>query len=326
MCKKHHSVRSLIIVIIAWAVGMTSAIPLRAQTTPCKPVMELELQKTGIAVAQICQHDESLNKITNVSITDPSGRIDPSASLVRNQIVAPRTSLIAPAATYLDLLGTTFRMRARYGVRTTILDPNVGGSAVHLGGLGGALFVVQQHVLNLFRVDVDTRFIAAVPGTTFDVDLADPSSVVFSVSDGRVAVTRLVSVHLDREGRDVDRIRVTEYIDAGARSVVTYARAAELWQHFANTAEARQRFNRDLESARAATDSLLEGDARWNLRRLDIALDSGHRNNIFTKIAAAAATFSIILITSNSKRSPATPQIPTVTPIPGKVTIRGVRL
>ncbi|GAC1402565.1 MAG: hypothetical protein NVSMB64_02590 [Candidatus Velthaea sp.] len=310
MRKNQLRFKSLAAAFIASVIACTPVGPLRAQPNDCKAAIRLPKPPAGIALEQICQNGSSRQNI-EVDVTDPAGHDDPQSSLAIGQQFAPKTSLLVPSATFLDLLGNGVMIRARYGVRTTILADTPEAPAVHLDGLGGASFVVQ-HVLGLFHVDVGTRFTAAVPGTTFDIDLADPASVVFSVSEGRVSITRLVSIHLDREARDVDLIRVTQYIDAALNRSIKYQRAAELWQHFADAADARQHFKSDLESASAAQNPLLEKDANWNLGRLDVAVKQKHRGHISPGTAAAAAALGIFLLTRPHDAQPQPAPSPTV--------------
>lgn len=262
--------RSFVVVTLAYAIGMMSADPLAAQATPCSPMDKLPQPSTGIAaVEQICHNSSQVPRIDGVDITDQNGKNDSEASLEIGEAVLLKTSVIAPAATYLDFIFTsgTGGIRARAGARTTILADGPEGTAIDLEESGGASFLVQQ-VHKWFEVNVE-RFTAAAPGTVFDVDLADPSSVTFLVSEGRVSVTRLVSIHLDTEDREVDQIRVTEYITATSHNCVNYARAPEVWQHFRNVNDARDRFQQDLQEAVHGFHALLEEDARWNLGRLD---------------------------------------------------------
>jgi hypothetical protein len=304
--------------MLAYTIAMMSAAPLQAQTTTaCQPVEQLPTPSTGIAVEQICRNSAPVKRADRVDITYPNGENNPGASLSVRDTIALKTSVIAPSATYLDFLfaSDTVRIRARSGSRTTILADEPTGSMIDLEGSGGASFLVQ-HLHSLFKVYFE-RFTAAAPGTVFDVDLDDPATATVSVSDGRVSVTRLVSIHLDAEERDVDQIRVTEYITAAGRSSVRYVRGSELWQHFGNASDARERFNRDLEEASKTQEGLLEEDARWNLGRLEISgspptprpkNNVGRRNTVIGAAAAALLGTALILGSNSHKAASPTAQ------------------
>jgi hypothetical protein len=315
--------RSQIAFGVACAIALATTGPLSAQTTHCKQASDLARPTAGISVEQICHNDVPLESY-DVDITDASGKNHPQESLVVPAPLAPKTSLLVPPSTYLDLLSPRWQVRARYGTRITV--PSFSEKAIDVDGQGGVTCRVLSGLFRMFRMNVAARFTAAVPGTTFDVDLGDPLSVIFSVSEGRVAVTRLVSIHLDTEARDIDLIRVTEYIDATGQNSLKYARAAELWQHFANSAEARTRFNHDLQDAQASGDQILEEDARWNLAQLGTALGPKRGSNATTAALAAAAALGAVLATSKSGSSgPAATQSSTPAPVPGSVTLQGAQ-
>lgn len=292
-----------------------------AQAAPCANPAALTVPASGVGVEQICYNGSPAQQISPIDLTDPSGREDPAATVRLHETLAVKSSLLVPPATYLDLISSAARIRARYGTRTTIVQAIENGEELAIDGSGGAAFVVQ-HALQFFRVDVG-RFIAAVHGTVFDISLDDPASVTFAVTDGTVSVTRLVSIRLQDENRTVDQIRVTEYLTAGARATATYARGAELWQTFQNTSAAQARFNHDLQNAQAENDVLLEQDAQWNLGRLSGAVTgrAPHGANAAEAIgvagvaAAAAGAF-----TSHPSQSAPQPTQPTE---PGTVTVSG---
>ncbi|HEY0383378.1 MAG TPA: hypothetical protein VGC72_14380 [Candidatus Elarobacter sp.] len=289
------------------AIAVPSAAPVSAARVVCTPYTSLRTSAAGTTVAQICYNARPVPAIRTL-VTPPNGTAD-SRAVNKNWAVPPGTSIAVPDATYIDLVDARAAFRSSAGMRITVAE-----KGYEVDGAGRVQFAVARLVgnsLDFFAVKVG-RFIAAVPGTVFRVDLTDPTAVTFSVSEGRVAVTREVSVHLDRENRNVEGIVINAYLTPNDPPL-TYGRAPELLRSFRDVAAARSTFTKDLESAQQASDPILTIVTR---RNLDVLNASGPPRRHFAPwkiIGAAAAAAALGLILSGDKPGPATPT-PTLTP------------
>jgi hypothetical protein len=226
-------------------------------------------------------------------VTPPNGAPD-SREVKQDWMVPPGTSIAVPDATYIDLVDSRAAFRSSPGMRVTVAQ-----KGYELTGAGRVQFAVVRAVdnaLDFFGVKVG-RFIAAVPGTVFRVDLTDPDFVTFSVSEGRVAVTREVAVHLERENRNVDGILVARYITPGDPPL-TYGRAPERYGSFADVNAARAVFTKDIEFAKSVRDPVLIVATR---RNLDVLNASGpkRQSSLLPILGAAAAAAALGVILSN---------------------------
>jgi hypothetical protein len=276
----------LIAALAVLCIAPVSAAPLCTKYTDFKPL------PTGTKVAQICYNARPVPGIRTL-VTPPNGAPD-SREVKQDWMVPPGTSIAVPDATYIDLVDSRAAFRSSPGMRVTVAQ-----KGYELTGAGRVQFAVVRAVdnaLDFFGVKVG-RFIAAVPGTVFRVDLTDPDFVTFSVAEGRVAVTREVSVHLERENRNVDGVLLARYITP-ADPPLTYGRAAERYGSFPDVNAARATFTKDVEFAKRVADPVLIVATRRNLDVLNASGPKRH-SSVLPYLGAAAAAAALGVILSN---------------------------
>ena len=284
-----------------------SAVPVYATPVACAPYADLKPSVSGTKVAQICYNGQPVPGIRAL-VTPPHGAPE-SRQINTNWTIPSGTSITVPDATYIDLVDARAAFRSSPGMRITVAQ-----AGYELDGGGRAQFAVVrvvQNALDFFGVKVG-RFVAAAPGTVFRVDLTNPNSVTFGVSEGRVAVTREVSIGLAREKRTVTGVLVAKYVTVDD-APLTYDRGAELYATFKDANEARSTFKHDLEVAQRIGDPILAVAARETLMRVNAkALPGWHSNILRTVLGAAAAKLIIHEVTK--KRSPTASPSPTRAP------------
>lgn len=223
---------------------------------------------TGIRVEQLCREALTLQQLDNVRLigANDSERV---AALTLGYQFVDGEGLVVPEASSADIASDRGnRIHAANGIRTTVRRDAPNGESYDLEGSGNAAFNIANP-LDFWTVYVARRFIAAVHGTLFSVDLGDPQNVTFTVTRGTVTITRFVTARILSSGELLEGLRTSVKISPEGTSSVTYSRAPEIYRTFKDRVDARTQLNKDLENAKQSKDPDDTEDATDNLMRLD---------------------------------------------------------
>ncbi len=246
------------------------AAPAAADPTPCvdTDAVPVPAKGSGIRVEQICRDALSLQQLDNVRLIN----VDQSERVAAISLLDPLRDgegVVVPEASALDIVSDHGnRMHAANGIRTTIRQYAANGESYGLDGTGTASFNILN-ALDFWNVFVTKRFIAAVHGTLFSVDLSDPQSVTFTVTRGTVTITRFVEARILSTGEVIDGLRTNVKISPDTTPSVTYPRAPEIYRSFKDRVDARMLLSEDLQRAQQSKDLDDIEDATDNLLRLN---------------------------------------------------------
>jgi hypothetical protein len=241
-------------------------VPARAADAPCAESSALDKTKPNFdaMVQQICSNGASVESGPGIAVTLPDGRRD-TKTVTKGSGFSTGTTFSTPAGTLVDFITRTGnQFRAFNGASWTIGSTEKGD---FINVAAGKLRFFVQHALGAFGVYAAPVF-GLVPGTTFDVDLQPGAAVTYSVSEGRVRLTRNVTIRLTEEHRDIDGIRQTDYITAGGRDTITYKLPLGIFMTFANAAEAQRFFSQQLQQSTEASDQAGIQDSLLNIQRV----------------------------------------------------------
>jgi len=244
--------------------------PAGADSPPCiaSDKVPVPAKGSGIRVEQICHDALSLSRLDNVRLinVDESEHV---ATISLNDPFNDGEGVVVPEASSLDIVSDHGnRMHPANGIRTTIRRYAPTGESYGLDGSGIASFNILN-ALDFWNVFVAHRFIAAVHGTLFSVDLRDPQNVTFTVARGTVTITRFVEARILSTGQLIDGLRTNIKISPEGTQGVTYARGPEIYRTFKDRADAHMQLYADLAKAQQSNDADDIEDATDNLLRLD---------------------------------------------------------
>jgi len=327
----------------AWHVALWLAVAFALQTLtperalaapPCAESASLDKTKPPFdaQVQQICTGGASVDVSPGILVTLPDGRRD-DKPVAKGSGFARGTTFSTPAGTLVDFITRTGnQFRAFNGASWTI------GSSDHgdfINVAAGRLRFFVQHALGAFGVYAAPVF-GLVPGTTFDVDLQPGTSVTYSVSEGRVRLSRNVTIRLTEEHRDVDGIRQSDYIVAGGRDSITYALPLGIFMTFANAAAAQRYFSQQLQDATEASDQATIEDSLLNIERIRTLAPAAYFKPVETAHAAALPGEAVLIpvavggiiagvVTSNTKHT-STPANTGTVSVGGRRAAKSIRL
>jgi hypothetical protein len=253
------------IALLLTALAALYGMPGFAGPPACKPYEKLKLSPEGTLVRQLCANKAAQTSLRNVLIGFPG--VDSRTDVLKlGQRLEAATTIAVPPSTYIDLADARARVHASPGTVIVV------GKEYEIDGSGRAEFAVLHNALDLFRVNVG-RFAAAVQGTVFAVDTTAPDAVRFSVSNGRISVTRLATITLLKERLIVAGMRASTVVNAGDPPA-SYARTLTLSNpdtlaSYNDVNDARAKITAGIAAANAAGDPLRAEDASENLKVLN---------------------------------------------------------
>jgi hypothetical protein len=180
------------------------------------------------------------------------------------------TTLSTPPGVTVDFISSNGNVIRAYSGNTWRLGSQAKGDFIT--AVTGKLDFLVRHALGAFGVYAAPVY-GLVPGTDFSVDSHPGASVSFAVTDGRVRLTRQVTVHLQAENRDVEGIRQTDYISASGPepSSVTYVLPLQALA-FASALVAKNFFAEQLRNALQIGDQGGIEDSSFNSLRVEETL------------------------------------------------------
>ncbi len=237
-----------------------------AAPAPCAESTALDkaLPTYDALVQQICADGSAVQTDPAILVMLPDGTRYPKA-LAKGNGFSSGTSFSTPAGALVDFITRTGNQIRAFNGATWTVEVTPKGDFINVAA--GRLRFFVQHALGAFSVYAAPVF-GLVPGTVFDVDLTPGTAVTYSVSEGRVRLTRNVTIHLTSEQRDVDGIRQTDYIVAGGQNTITYRLPLGIFMTFANAAAAEQFFTKQLLDATAVGDQSTIEDSLLNIERV----------------------------------------------------------
>ena len=306
-----------------------------APGSPCAPISDLRGSDVKppasgdvATVPQLCAHDVSQASLERVPYTDGAGAPVKDVTLTRDQSLHPLSGLGAGEGATIDIRSINGNWAHLFSGAFWHAPAITAQGEIQAIDRGQARFSVAA-ALGYFAV-VMPRFLARVKGTDFVVDFEPERAASFSVSVGRVAITRIVAIQLRDEKRTIDGIRVTDEIVAGGRDSVSYTLPLGIFQTFQNQQDAEHQLNQQLQSAIQSGDPQAVDDALNNIQLVTgkpfVGLPAHVANAqppaIATALSVAAAGAGIYVGTTSQRTGGGEP-----TPAPtggGSVTIQSV--
>ncbi len=215
-------------------------------------------------VAQLCLNDFSQDSLAHIPFSGGAGAPVSDATVTRDESLPPLSALGTGEATSIDIRSRNGNWAHLFSGAFWRAPAITEQGEIQAIDRGQARFAVAAS-LGYFAV-VMPRFLARVKGTEFLVDYEPDKVASFSVSEGRVAITRIVAVRLVEENRTVDGIRQTDEIVADGRSSIEYRLPLPLFRQFKNLHEAEQAFSDRLQAAVQSGDPQTIDDALNNLQ------------------------------------------------------------
>jgi hypothetical protein len=216
-------------------------------------------------VEQLCTGGVSVASLPHAPIIVPPATTVSTPQLDRGQSLPPLISLGAPGGAEIDLRSGNGNFTHLFSGALWHAPAINGKGELQSIDSGHASFSVAS-ALGYFAV-VMPRFLARVKGTIFDVDYEPAKSASFKVSEGSVAIVRIVTIHLNQENKTIDGIRQTDVISANGKNHIEYALPLALL-FFQNAGQAEQQFTQQLQQATLDGDPELVDDALNNIEIL----------------------------------------------------------
>jgi hypothetical protein len=213
-------------------------------------------------VEQLCAGGVSVASLPHAPIIIPPATTVSTPQLDRGQSLPPLVSLGAPGSAEIDLRSGNGNFTHLFSGALWHAPAINGKGELQSIDSGHASFSVAS-ALGYFAV-VMPRFLARVKGTIFDVDYEPGKSASFKVTEGSVAIVRIVTIHLNQENRTIDGIRQTDVITANGKNHIEYALPLGLLL-FQNAGQAEQQFEQELQQATVDGDPELVDDALNNI-------------------------------------------------------------
>jgi hypothetical protein len=279
-------------------------------------------------VPQLCLHDVSQATLDRVPFSDGSGAPIKDVALARNASLHAATGLGAPDGATLDIRSINGNWAHLFSGAFWRAPAITAQGEIQALDRGQARFSVAA-ALGYFGV-VLPRFLARVKGTDFLIDFEPESAATFSVTEGRVAITRIVAIRLRDEKRTVDGIRVTDEIVAGGRSSVTYHLPLPIFGEFQNAHDAEQQFSQQLQTATASGDPVAVDDALNNIQLITghvyvgLPIQVAHVPPPAIAGALAAAAGSVAYVATSKRGTTKSAGAPSPAPTGGTVTVQSI--
>jgi hypothetical protein len=217
----------------------------------------------ALVIQQICVSGQ---RVASATIGVGVGDAQPKGTAVTTgQAFTSPATFSTPAGITLDVI-TSNGNQQRLAAGTTIVQ-NVGKFGEFFSMAVGHATAFVRHALSFYNFQ-SLKVVGAARGTVFDVDAKPNVSVTFSISEGKLTLSRLVTIRLIAEKQTIEGIRQTDTITPGGSSSITYTVPFGIFKDFTNAAEARQYFQSQLDAAQAAGDEMQIENSLLNIERV----------------------------------------------------------